>query len=396
MSLTKATYSMINGASWNVLDYGADPTGVADSAPAILAAIAAAKAGQGEFTMPIVEFPKGTYKLNSEILIKEKPVHLIGNGATIKASTSNAFVIGEFSNPGPEYQTNVIIENLVLYGFPGNPSYTSKGSGTGIVVEDSSGLMVRDCFVWGFQNGIYIIGGLVATFENVQVRTNVVGVNAVTGTFSAPNFINFLNCKFFENDQVWNSNSGQFYLQNCDVENNNPQNLANIVHWNMTGLSGIAGTNCLIMENVHCENNPCLKEVYLSFSDINKAASFRGCLFGGPSTNYGMQVANGNVELTQTTIWNATLSGLFIDPSVNAIKDRSSYFISVGGTTTNYYKELPNGIQINQVTWTSGSGTPEGAITAPVGSLYTRTNGGANTTLYVKESGTGNTGWIAK
>lgn len=44
----------------------------------------------------------------------------------------------------------------------------------------------------------------------------------------------------------------------------------------------------------------------------------------------------------------------------------------------------------------SGSNTPEGAITATVGSLFLRTNGGANTTLYVKESGSGNTGWIAK
>lgn len=47
-------------------------------------------------------------------------------------------------------------------------------------------------------------------------------------------------------------------------------------------------------------------------------------------------------------------------------------------------------------TWTSGTGTPEGAVTATVGSLFTRTDGGASTTLYVKESGTGNTGWVAK
>ncbi len=47
-------------------------------------------------------------------------------------------------------------------------------------------------------------------------------------------------------------------------------------------------------------------------------------------------------------------------------------------------------------TWTSGTGTPESVVTAPVGSLFTRTDGGANTTLYVKESGTGNTGWAAK
>ena len=44
----------------------------------------------------------------------------------------------------------------------------------------------------------------------------------------------------------------------------------------------------------------------------------------------------------------------------------------------------------------TGSGTPEGAVTAPVGTLYLRTDGGAATTLYVKESGTGNTGWVAK
>lgn len=47
-------------------------------------------------------------------------------------------------------------------------------------------------------------------------------------------------------------------------------------------------------------------------------------------------------------------------------------------------------------TWSSGSGSPESAVTAPVGSLYSRTDGGASTTLYVKESGSGNTGWVAK
>jgi hypothetical protein len=46
--------------------------------------------------------------------------------------------------------------------------------------------------------------------------------------------------------------------------------------------------------------------------------------------------------------------------------------------------------------WRTGTGTPEGAVTAPVGSLFTRTDGGASTTLYVKESGSGNTGWVAK
>ena len=46
--------------------------------------------------------------------------------------------------------------------------------------------------------------------------------------------------------------------------------------------------------------------------------------------------------------------------------------------------------------WTNGTGSPESVVTAPVGSLYSRTDGGAGTTLYVKESGIGNTGWVAK
>jgi len=35
-------------------------------------------------------------------------------------------------------------------------------------------------------------------------------------------------------------------------------------------------------------------------------------------------------------------------------------------------------------------------LAAPVGSMYSRTDGGPGTTLYVKEQGTGNTGWVAK
>lgn len=43
----------------------------------------------------------------------------------------------------------------------------------------------------------------------------------------------------------------------------------------------------------------------------------------------------------------------------------------------------------------SGSGSPEGVVTASVGSIYRRYDGGSATTVYVKESGTGNTGWVA-
>lgn len=41
-----------------------------------------------------------------------------------------------------------------------------------------------------------------------------------------------------------------------------------------------------------------------------------------------------------------------------------------------------------------GTGTPEGAVTAPVGVGFLRDDGAAASTLYLKESGTGNTGWV--
>jgi len=44
----------------------------------------------------------------------------------------------------------------------------------------------------------------------------------------------------------------------------------------------------------------------------------------------------------------------------------------------------------------TGTGTPEGVVTAPVCSLYLRQDGTATTTLYVKTTGTGTTGWTAK
>lgn len=43
-----------------------------------------------------------------------------------------------------------------------------------------------------------------------------------------------------------------------------------------------------------------------------------------------------------------------------------------------------------------GSGSPESVVTAVIGSMYLRSDGSTSTTLYIKTSGTGNTGWTAK
>jgi hypothetical protein len=63
MALTKASYSMITGAVVNVLDFGADSTGVAASQSNIQAAI-------DSITSGVVFIPKGTYLITAPIVTK--------------------------------------------------------------------------------------------------------------------------------------------------------------------------------------------------------------------------------------------------------------------------------------------------------------------------------------
>lgn len=65
MALTKATYSMILGAPVNVLDYGADPTGVVDSSAAITIAVAACQAT----SQSSLYFPTGIYRIDTTITL---------------------------------------------------------------------------------------------------------------------------------------------------------------------------------------------------------------------------------------------------------------------------------------------------------------------------------------
>lgn len=59
-------------------------------------------------------------------------------------------------------------------------------------------------------------------------------------------------------------------------------------------------------------------------------------------------------------------------------------------------RALRYNIETSSCTLSSGIGSPEGNLTAGPGSIYVARGGGANLTLWVKQSGTGNTGWAAK
>lgn len=124
----------------------------------------------------------------------------------------------------------------------------------------------------------------------------------------------------------------------------------------------------------------------------------------------------GNCEFLDITNFIGA-SGLTLDGGTfsNCRIDNSGLFIGGSPTLTNYhFDELcritttPFGLGAKHITihnYVAGgaslltltrTGTPEGFITAAVGSVCRRDDGGAGTSLYVKESGTGSTGWVAK
>lgn len=81
----------------------------------------------------------------------------------------------------------------------------------------------------------------------------------------------------------------------------------------------------------------------------------------------------------------------FGDGVAAGLNPRGNGSISAGGATGSLFFGLGTVRGIY-----GGAGTPEGVVTASAGSLYLNQSGGAGTTLYIKESGAGNTGWVAK
>lgn len=130
----------------------------------------------------------------------------------------------------------------------------------------------------------------------------------------------------------------------------------------------------------------------------------------------GVETGRGTVKITHTSAGgDANASGISIDLQGAGTAAQGIHIDSVANGTTGALLDMRNnGNQLfkfqsdatfaipTMVLGNGGpliticTGTPEGAVTAPVGSLALRTDGGVSTTLYVKQSGTGNTGWIAK
>ena len=188
MSLTKASYSMIGGAPLNVLDYGADPTGIVDSKPAIQLAVTAAYAQERA-----LYFPAGTYLMASTITMGNnvtdaaKFCYFFGDGknSVIKVTAANVNpFLWQGPNPDVDGGTNridgrILIEKL---RFLGPTSASSNTNSVGVKFYGAQGIVLRDCTFNGWVNGEYYQNCDIVSRYNIYSQSNYNAVNtAATG-----------------------------------------------------------------------------------------------------------------------------------------------------------------------------------------------------------------------
>lgn len=164
MALTKASYSMISGAPANVLDYGADSTGVADSSAAFTAAFVASNN---------VYVPTGSFKLASVITIPPYG-QIFGagiNNTTITASGNNvAFVL--------QYWSQLRQLKILKSG-----AHTKNLVEVGSATLDAGRAVISDIWVQGAGvDGIQLIYGNLGTLQNIVSISNTLnGIRFLAG-----------------------------------------------------------------------------------------------------------------------------------------------------------------------------------------------------------------------
>lgn len=75
--------------------------------------------------------------------------------------------------------------------------------------------------------------------------------------------------------------------------------------------------------------------------------------------------------------------------------DKITQVLTVLGSLTTGIVTLDQIVTSGGPSLNTGVGSPEGVVSSPVGSLYLRQDGSTSSSIYVKETGSGNTGWVA-
>jgi len=247
MALTKVTYSMIDGASANVTDFGATGDGITDDTVAIQAAIDSGVAS--------VYFPEGTYLVTG--LDVTSPIKLYGNGELYKNAVSSDAILYITSD-------DVEIDGLTFTGAgAGSIIATTNINDNAIYLEGGdtttqlNNFKVTNCKIDGFAG----FGVWIRYCENVWVENNKIqycGYAGILLTSVVNGFVNSNSVYYIDSNS---STTGDYYGISLSRDPTKPEAnaartvdvivsgnvIANVNKW--TGIDGHASYKCQIVNN---------------------------------------------------------------------------------------------------------------------------------------------------
>lgn len=184
MSLTKTTYSMINGASVNVVDFGAIGDGIADDTAAIQAAIDDVAPTGGQIVLP-----SGTFKISSPLNISSQNVFVQGSGRKATKIVQSVVSQKSFNVTAPYFA----ISSLSI-------EYASQGTSGGAAISLSGAFYsaVDDIYIYKAYIGVDFING-----SNSNQLTRIVCEDCTYVGISILNSVNLMASTF----QILNSST---------------------------------------------------------------------------------------------------------------------------------------------------------------------------------------------
>jgi hypothetical protein len=334
-----------------------------------------------------------------------RPVGMKMIGVVINSCSSDGMILREVSN---STFIDIEIANCggcglrIMEGSTNLPSNANTFISPRILYNDGDGLILQEQV-----NGNTFIGGSIERNGYATVGVGFYNVKITSNSYQPNHFIDLWTEGPCDAHVLINSSSGTGAI-------------TRFTGWKHFGEGAAASPNraLIITSGYAIVTEPTASQV--SYKIINGSNSpFRVDKAGGAAIIY-LQTPTG-ATITSPTDWvedeNGNHTGLF---GIAYVKDATfvlgpQAFYNDGGAgdgvayrndnqsfpwyqSRAFQKDvlIGTGAVAASSGISAGSGSPEGSKTASPGSIYMNASGGAGTSFYVKQSGTGNTGWVGK